>query len=104
MGKVIFSVLLLFVFLDFSINVVILNRLKVHYANKWRELGEPSLFFNNSIKNSLRFISFKWSAEHNQLKDKLLSNIVLFEKLLSIIYVALFIFLIVVLLKGTVTL
>ena len=94
MTKILFLVLVGLFVLGVGINWFTLNYLKKTYPQKWLELGSPSLFWNNSIRNNIRALRFEWSDEHKALKDKFLDKMIRLEKILSMIYFVVFISLI----------
>ena len=51
-----------------------LRHLRVHHPSKWRELGELSLFLNNSMRNSSLFVGFLLRKRYLELNDIQLSR------------------------------
>lgn len=46
------------------------RRLKANYPDTYKSLGEPTLFFNHSIKNSILVNKFIWKRQYLNLSDK----------------------------------
>jgi len=90
MIKYIVTTLIVLIIIGYGFNQAIIKRLRTEHLDKWRELGSPTLFLNNSISNTLKFLGFQWSNQHKQLNDGTLNKIILCEKAIVIIYVLLF--------------
>jgi hypothetical protein len=86
-----FSLLIIVFIIGVILNLAFLNRLKKSHALKWKELGEPTLFYNNSIKNSLGVKKFIRERQDLALGDSRLSLLTMLNKYFGIIYVIYFI-------------
>jgi len=83
-----FNILVGLILLGFVYNVIYLSKVKLYvkymktnHAEKWKELGEFSLFANNSPSSTLKFLKFTFSdrsiddpklLEHKELVKKML--------------------------------
>lgn len=59
----------------------ILTLLERKHLNTYKELGEPSIFWNNSAKNNFLFYGFLFKRKYLKLNDRLINilcNILLF--------------------------
>jgi len=78
--------------LQFSFGGLLLRRLKQRHAEIWNELGSPTLFWNNSIRNGFLVSGFIIRRRYARLRDRtlaLLGDIVL---VLSLVLLTIFIF------------
>lgn len=85
---------------------LVLNFLQSHYPDKWKELGEPSLWWNNSPRNSFRLIGFLFKNPDNIQDSKftLLRKLTLSLFIFSMVgFVALVIGFLGMFLQGTVS-
>ena len=74
-----------------AVMVVINRRLKIQHPKEWNQLGRPSLW-NNSPANGIRFLRFVvFSSDHKALQDPKLDTYSLLEKILFMLWLALFI-------------
>lgn len=64
---------------------------KMHPA-KWKELGSPTLFLNNSVVNNLAIVSFLKSKQYIDLNDPQLTRISKRMWTYNLIYFAYFLF------------
>jgi len=71
--------------------VALQKRLKSIHIEKYKEMGEPSFFFNNSIKSGLATIRFLFKREHKKLNDKTLSILSDIMLMLFLVYIILLI-------------
>ena len=78
------------VVLHLAVAGYLLVHLKRTHPVVWVELGSPSLFWNNSIRNNWLSTKFLWSARHRQLQDETLSRLVWADRVLSVIAAVLF--------------
>ena len=51
------------------------KRLKISHPEKYSELGEPHLIWNNSIRNNFRFLGFLRDKDYLRLNDPDLENL-----------------------------
>ena len=70
---------------------IILNYLKNNHHKEWEEIGSPSIFINNSIRNSIRSNRYFFRSQYKKLNDHKLNNLCLTHKCLTFIYFAIFI-------------
>ena len=61
------------VFIWFAMIIALFKILKAKHLEKYKEMGEPSLFWNNSMKTSWATIKFLFKREHKSLNDRSLS-------------------------------
>jgi hypothetical protein len=47
----------------------LLVHLETNHAATWRQLGEPSLFLNNTLRNNLLLLRYLWDKEYLSLPD-----------------------------------
>ena len=66
----IFGLLMFLVLGGLLLNRYFYKRLKTDYQDIYKSLGEPSAFFNNSIKNSILVNKFIWKRQYLNLSDK----------------------------------
>lgn len=85
------ATLIILIIIGYGFNWAIIKRLRIEHLDKWKELGSPTLFLNNSIGSTLRFLGFQWCNQYKQLNDEKLNNFILCEKTVVIVYVLLFI-------------
>jgi hypothetical protein len=78
----------------FGLVLWVCQRLSARHAAAYEELGSPTLFWNNSPANSLRFVGFLFSSEIHKLGDQTLARICIFMRVLFAAYIALFVALI----------
>jgi len=75
--------------------VALQKRLKSNHIEKYKEMGEPSFFYNNSIKSSFATIKFLFKREHKNFNDKALSilsdGMLIFLTVYAILLIGLFI-------------
>ena len=88
------TLILVWVFLVlFIVWFVMINalwkRLRTMHPNKYRIMGEPSLFPKNSFKCGLATIKFLFLREHKELNDKSLSLLSNSMLLLLAVYIIL---------------
>ena len=50
----------------------VLNRLQSRHASTYKEIGSPSLFWNNSTSNKVSFMTFVFSSRSRDLGDAVL--------------------------------
>lgn len=84
-GSMMFMVLIWFVLLK-----IIFTKLEREHPEKYKQMGEPSLFFNNSLKTGLVTLKFIGKREHNNLNDPALSKLSDFALVFFVIYAVIF--------------
>jgi len=67
-----------------------LRNLKHNHPTRWHELGEPSLFLNNSLRNNFLVLQFLFRKEYLHLKDHIVEEKA--ERVLKAYIVALVLF------------
>lgn len=87
---VIFIVLMVMVFIWFGMIIVLFRKLKNVHPTKYKEMGEPSLFWNNSMKSNWALTKFLFKREHKMLHDGSLS--LLSDSMLIFIVIYMFLF------------
>ena len=70
---IIFAVLMAMVFIWFAMIIALFKRLKSKHLSKYREMGEPSLFWNNSMRTVWTTLKYLFKREHKNLSDNSLS-------------------------------
>ncbi len=75
----------------FALVIFLYKRLKILHLEKYKEMGEPSLFWNNSMKTGWATIKFLFKREHKDMNDNLLSYLCDFMLVFFALYSALFI-------------
>ena len=73
-----------------ALHHMVLGRLRTRHLAKWTELGSPSLFTNNTVKNSFSVQRFLRSKEFLSLGDKRLNAMCKLLWRLQLVYLALF--------------
>jgi hypothetical protein len=66
--------LLPMLFVGFFLHSRFLTRVRVAHPSVWVELGSPTMFLNNSIKNGLTTQAFLWHRRYRDLSDPQLSR------------------------------
>ncbi len=61
------------VFIWFAMIIALFKRLKSRHLSKYREMGEPSLFWNNSMRTVWTTLKYLFKREHKNLNDNSLS-------------------------------
>ena len=61
------------VLLWFTLVATLFRKLKSDHHDTYVQLGEPSLFWNNSIKNNFAFIGFLLGGKYKALNDRALT-------------------------------
>ena len=70
--------------------VTLFKKLKLEHPEKYKEMGEPNLFLNNSMKTSWSTLKFLFKREHKGLNDNSLSLLSDFMLVFFAIYTVLF--------------
>jgi hypothetical protein len=92
----IFIIVLVFLAgVGFLLNHIFLNYLKERHVEKWKKLGSPSLFTNNSIQNNIKMLRFFKNKEYLELNDSILAKKAIFLWKYSLAYLCYFIILII---------
>ena len=92
---IIFAFLVMQLVVGFYLHHSLLSQLKAKHADKWRELGSPTLIMNNSIKNNIAVLRFLIKREYLKLDDMELSKTSRLLLILDCIYIGTFFILIV---------
>lgn len=66
----VFVLLMVLAFGGLLINKYFYKRLKIDYPDVYKLLGEPSLFLNHSIKNSILVNKFIWKRQYLNLSGE----------------------------------
>lgn len=91
-GPVSGLVLLLFILFGFAITMKFDSDLKSKHNKIWKNLGSPTIFWNNSIQNGVARFWFVVKGEYKLLKDKSLSILGDVLRYSYLIYLLLFIY------------
>lgn len=78
------------VFIWFAMIIALFRRLKSKHPPKYREMGEPSLFWNNSMKTVWSTLKYLFKREHKELNDSSLSLLSDSMLVFLVIYMILF--------------
>ena len=70
---IIFWILIAMVFIWFGLIITLFRRLKIKHSEKYKEMGQPSLFWNNSMKSGWSTLKFLCKREHQILGDPTLA-------------------------------
>jgi high-affinity Fe2+/Pb2+ permease len=70
---IIFAVLTVMVLIWFAMIIALFKRLKLNHPAKYSEMGEPSLFWNNSMRTVWATLKYLFKREHKELNDNSLS-------------------------------
>ena len=95
-----FVAMMVMVAIWFALVMWVFSRLRTHHLSLYEEIGSPSLFWNNSMRNNWLFLKFMWSLPPKDLNDPLLWNTVRFMRIFLVCYIALFAALFVTILSG----
>ena len=94
-------VLFVSVGIGFVLQHTFLSRLRTHHAQTWEALGRPTLFFNNSISNSLAVLRYLWRREYLRLGDQQSIRLASFLRSFTVFYFVLFVITVVALFTTT---
>jgi hypothetical protein len=64
--------------------------LRKRHPSTYQAVGEPSLFWNNSMRTQWLFFKFTWSSKPRELGDLVLLNAIRFTRVFLISYLLLF--------------
>ncbi len=78
------------VFIWFAMIIALFKRSKSKHLPKYREMGEPSLFWNNSMRAVWATLKYLFKREHKDLNDNSLSLLSDSMLVFLVIYVILF--------------
>jgi|SRR5579859_1042211 len=95
-----FTLLVLFV-AGFSLQRAFLARLRTQHPQTWEALGCPTLFLNNSIKNSLAVQRFIWRREYRKLGDPQTTRLANLLRICLAVYTLIFITFVILFLATT---
>lgn len=84
-GAMMFMVLIWFILLK-----IIFTKLEREHPEKYKQMGEPSLFWNNSMKTGLATLEFIGKREHKDLNNTALSKLSDFALVFFVIYTVIF--------------
>jgi hypothetical protein len=93
---ILFITLLVSAGVGLALQHVLLSRLRTRHAQTWEALGRPTLFFNNSITNSVAVLLFLWRRDYQTLGDKGSVRLASFLRSYLTVYLVLFVFAVVV--------
>jgi hypothetical protein len=88
---VFFVLLGIMTIVGFSVQRRFLTILKNEHGDKWREMGSPSLFANNSIRNSFGVLMFLQKRGYTVLGNPRLASLGNFLRIYSRVYLIVFI-------------
>ena len=78
-AAIVLVILVGFQFLGTAVYLFLIRKVLVHLETNhtvtWRQLGEPSLFLNNSPRNSLLVVRFLWNKQYLLLQDAELTHL-----------------------------
>jgi hypothetical protein len=91
---ILFGVLMAMVLIWFAMIFSLFRMLKNSHPEKYKEMGEPSLFWNNSMKTAWATIKFLFRREHKVLNNSTLSflsdSMIVFFALYFVLFFGLF--------------
>ena len=61
--------------LNFYFMYKLLRSLRKQYPSTWEGLGSPTIFFNNSMKNTIATLRFIYKKEYKKLNDQSISTV-----------------------------
>ena len=70
---------------------VTFRRLRRNHPARWRELGEPLLFWNMSARNRFLTTKFLWTSSYRDLNDSQLSRLMDIQKIVLVLCVVSFV-------------
>ena len=88
-----FGILVASVPVGFGLVASLYNRLERDHPDKYRELGEPTLFGNRSLRTNFAFLKFIFRREDRALRDPWLSRLTVFSLCFVIAQSGFFLFL-----------
>jgi hypothetical protein len=88
--NIVFVILMVMVFVWFGMIIYFDRRLKTKHPVKFKEMGEPHLFWNNSMKTTWTTMKFLFLREHKTLNDKTLSFLSDFMLVFLLFYTVVF--------------
>jgi hypothetical protein len=87
-------VLFILLFISCALGFILDNNyfkyLKEKHPETWRKLGEPSLFYNNSMKMGDKIKQFESNKEYIILNDVVLTRIINFRRNYYVFYLIIF--------------
>jgi len=90
MHLLVFLILMAAAIIGFALTSAFLKVLRERHPAVWESLGEPSLFLNNSIANSLAVLRFLWRKDYEALNDPDFAERARVLRLYNILYCAFF--------------
>ena len=87
---IMFGAMFFIVLIWFALLKTIFTKLQRAHPEKYKQMGEPSLFMNNSIKTGLATLKFIGKREHNMLNDPALSKLSNFALVFFVLYLVIF--------------
>jgi hypothetical protein len=87
---IIFGILMAMVFIWFILLKSIFIRLERQHPEKYKQMGSPSLFWNNSMKTQFSTFKFICKREHKDLNNPGLSKLSDFTLVFFVVYLFLF--------------
>jgi len=79
---------------------IIFSRLKKYHIEEYKALGEPGVFWNNSLRNNFLFAKFLFARKYKKLNDKFIQVACDLMLAILILYFILFVSLIFLIAKG----
>ena len=71
---ILFIMFVIFAIVGLLLNYKFLGYLREKHIEKWKELGKPTLFINNSVQNNIKTLRFLKNREYLDLNDNLLNQ------------------------------
>ena len=90
---VFFGILVVCVPVGFGLAAWLLRRLERGHPDKYRQMGEPTLFANRSVRTTLALLKFVFRREDRALNDPALSRVTVLMLCFMVGYNAFFLFL-----------
>ncbi len=83
-----------FQFLGTAVYLILIRKVLIHLETNhtvtWQQLGKPSLFLNNSPRNSLLVVRFLWDKQYLSLQDAELTHLASRVRRLLLVLLGLF--------------
>jgi hypothetical protein len=85
-----FACLMVMVAVWFALLLWLFRRLRTRHPSTFEEIGSPSLFWNNSMRNNWLFLWFLFSSRPGQLNDPAIGRVAICMRIHMVCYFILF--------------
>ncbi len=86
-----FAALFMLVLVWFVLIRALFKRLETRHAEKYEEMGRPTLFRRNNLRTNYTTIKFLFGREHRELDDPVLSRLSDSMLVFTVLYLAAFV-------------